>query len=122
MKKIMLVEDDAFIRDIVSMKLKSADYEVVVASSSDEAFSKLEAFTPDIFLLDIDLPGNKSGLDILTDLRKTDAYIKTPVIIFSNNDAPEVREQAAKCGAQDFYFKASTGPDELLSKIESLLV
>lgn len=121
MKHILLVEDDPFIRDIVSTKLKDAAYDVATAGTADEAYENLEGQVPDLILLDIDLPGGQNGIEILKQLRAGTTHDNIPVIIFSNNDAPDIREQAKAAGAQDFYFKASTGSDELLSKIASLL-
>ena len=118
MKKILLVEDDTFMQDIVSQKLLEASFDIKIVARGDEAVATVSDYQPDLILLDIDLPG-KNGFTILQELRATDTT--TPVIIFSNDDDPDNKQKAKELGAQDFYFKAYTGTDELLAKIQEHL-
>lgn len=114
MKKILLIEDDTFIQDIVSKKLLDGGYEMKLVARGDEAAVVITEYAPDLILLDIDLPG-EDGFSVLQALRTHDTT--TPVIIFSNHDDPESKAKADELGAQDFYFKAYTGTDELLDKV-----
>lgn len=68
-KKILLVEDDEFIADIYSSKLKDVGFEVQIESQGDKALKKILADPPDLLLLDIVLPGI-SGWEVLEHLSK----------------------------------------------------
>ena len=119
MKKIALIEDDQFIQDFVSQRLIEAGYEVILCTDGDEALNLIEESQPDAVLLDLDLP-NRNGMEILSDIRSLTSVQAIPVIIFSNNDDPDIESKAIAAGAQDFYMKASTDPQELIKKIEGL--
>lgn len=120
MKKIALVDDDQFIQDFISQKLMQGGYEVVLCGDGAEALNFLETEKPDLILLDIDLP-NRDGFEILLELKKHAELQSTPVVMFSNNDNPDLQTKTIEAGAADFYFKATTQPAELLDKITPLL-
>jgi DNA-binding response OmpR family regulator len=116
MKRVLFVEDDAFIRDIASVKLSDNGFEVIVAENGEEARAKLQEELPDIVLLDLDLP-DISGLELLKEM-KNDAMQKAiPVIIFSNSDEPNIQQQSIDVGAVDFFVKASTDMGDLMESI-----
>ncbi len=119
MKKIALIEDDQFIQDFVSGKLIEAGYAVTVCSDGEAAVGHIIEQIPDVVLLDLDLP-NLSGHEILKVLQVEESTKNIPVIIFSNNDDPDLKEKMIAAGAKDFYMKAVTNPAELISKIESV--
>ena len=119
MKKIALIEDDQFIQDFVSGKLIEAGYAVTVCGDGEAAISHIETESPDVVLLDLDLP-NLSGQEILGVLRQTENIKDLPVIIFTNHDDPALKESLIAAGAQDFYMKAATDITELVQKIESV--
>lgn len=120
MKSILLVEDDPFIRDITSVKLSENGYAVQTASDGESALEIVKREQPDLVLLDLDLPG-MTGLAVLTEL-KADPLLKSiPVVIFSNNDNPEVKAAADKEGVAGFFVKATTVFDDLHTHIKSVL-
>jgi CheY-like chemotaxis protein len=120
MKKILLVEDDPFIRDITSIKLSEHGYAVDTAESGAEAKAKLKSETPSAVLLDLDLPDMK-GFEVLKEM-KADEHLKdVPVIIFSNNDDAATIKQAEDGGASGFFVKATTAFEDLYQKLEALI-
>ena len=119
MKKIALIEDEAFIQDFVSGKLMEAGYTVSACGDGEAAVQHIVEHTPDVVLLDLDLP-NLSGHEILEVLQAEETTKTIPVIIFSNNDDPVLKERVMAAGAKDFYMKAATNPAELMAKIESV--
>ncbi len=119
MKKVLLIEDDAFIRDLTSIKLTEHAFAVLVAHDGSTAVRLLRSDTPDIVLLDLDLP-DMPGLQILADIKNDPALKDIPVIIFSNNDDPKAKEHALELGTEDFFVKASTAFDDLLKRIQEL--
>lgn len=116
MKRVLFVEDDAFIRDIASIKLSDNGFEVVVAENGEQARTKLEEELPDIVLLDLDLP-DISGLELLKEMKNDPMCKMIPVIIFSNSDEPNIQQQSTDMGAVDFFVKASTDMNDLMESI-----
>lgn len=111
MKKLLLVEDDLFIGDMVETKLTQAGFEVVRVSDGNYVLSKLKETNFDLVLLDLDLP-HKGGFEILEEMRKDATLAMVPVVILSNQDAKDVEEKARFLSAS-FYMKAMTDIDEL---------
>jgi DNA-binding response OmpR family regulator len=119
MKKVLIVEDDPFIRDITTIKLSEHGYSVISAANGEDALASLDAEAQEVVILDLDLPGI-SGLEVLTHMRETTDLKNVPVIIFSNNDNVELREKVTSLGVSGFFVKASTEYDELYRLIDSL--
>lgn len=120
MKKILLIDDDQFMRDVVAAKLTGSEYQVEVATTGEEGLAKIDAELPDLLLLDLDL-SDMSGLDILSELKSDSTSQNIPIIIFSNNDAPEIRERTTSAGADAFFVKVSINIDELREQIKETL-
>ena len=119
-QKILLVEDDKFLRELIAKKLKSAEYEVLEAIDGESAVIKAKELKPDLILLDLILPGI-DGFDILAKIKEDPTIGKTPVIILSNLSQQEEIERALKLGAADFLIKAHFIPGEIIEKIKKLL-
>lgn len=116
MVKILLVEDDVFIRDLVVTKLQESSFDMLAAESGEQMYEILDAQVPDLILLDLELP-DVHGFALLEQLKQTDKFAHIPVIIFSNNDTSQNRHDAQQKGAVGFYMKASTNTDDLISVI-----
>jgi DNA-binding response OmpR family regulator len=119
MKKVLLVEDDPFMRDLTSVKLAEHDYAVVTCTSGESVIAMMQSEKPDVVLLDLDLP-DLPGTDIVK-YAKADASISSiPIIIFSNNDDPSIHTAISEFGITDFFVKATTSFDDLLVRIKEL--
>lgn len=118
MQKILIIEDDIFIRDIAEHKLIEAGYVVYKTADGGSALAKVKEIEPDLVLLDLSLP-NKHGFDVLAELRE-EGFVDLPVIIFSNENGPDIEENAQKLGAT-YFFKAMTGTGELIATVTKLL-
>ena len=120
MKKILIVEDDVFLKNLESSKFNREGFEVMSASTAEEMDTVLAQAIPDIILLDLVLPG-LDGFGILKKL-KTDKRTSTvPVIIFSNLSDPKDVQQAKENGAAEFIVKANYTLDEIAEKIKKLV-
>jgi len=119
-KKILVVEDDAVLRDVLMEKLKVAGYNVIGAEDGEIAIVKIKEETPDMVLLDILMP-KKDGMEVLEDMNKDSEMKKIPVIIISTSGQPVEVERAKSLGARDFLVKAIFDPSEVLSKVEKIL-
>lgn len=120
-KKIMLVEDDAFIGDIYSVKLKNAGFEAIATENGLEAMKLLEKDAPDLVLLDITMP-YMDGTEVLKKMKENERWKKIPVVILSNISEKEKVDEALESGADDYILKSHFTPSEVMEKINSILL
>lgn len=122
MKKVLLVEDDIFVRDIYSRELKKGDYEITIAEDGQIGIDKATAEKFDLILLDIMLP-KKTGIDVLRDLRaSSDPYKSTPVYLLTNLGQGSIIKQAVDMGIQGYLLKARFLPSQVLESIDKFFV
>lgn len=117
-KKILLVDDETDMIEIVSFRLKKAGYAVAVAETGTQALEKVRTELPDLILLDINLP-DITGCEVCGRL-KSDAVTKKIPVIFISASAENIKTIAEKCGADGFIIKPFE-PQELYLKIEEHL-
>jgi len=118
--KILIIEDDKFLRESMSQKLIEEQYDVSTSVDGEEGIKKIREETPDMVLLDITLPGI-DGFEVLTKIKKDASISSTPVIILSNLGTTEDIEKGLKLGAADYLIKAHFTPGEIIEKIRSIL-
>ena len=118
--KILVVEDDKFLRELISQKLAKEDFNVVEAMDGEEGVKKAKEEKPDIILLDLILPGI-DGFEVLTRIREDKSLVSTPVIILSNLGQKEDIERGLKIGATDYMIKAHFTPGEIIEKIRTII-
>lgn len=119
-KKVLWVEDDSFLGDILAAKLTAEKCSLLYAKDGEAALKLVETDTPDIVLLDLVLPGI-SGFDVLEQLKKNDKTKNVPVIILSNLAQESDLERAKKLGAFKHFIKASIDPVNIIREISSTL-
>ncbi len=117
MHRILLVEDEKSIRDVVKLNLELAGFEVVCAIDGEQALSKFNSQYFDLILLDLMLP-KIDGMDLCETFRLTDGEI--PVIMLTAKDASEDIVMGLKKGADDYLTKPFLF-EELLLRIQNLL-
>jgi DNA-binding response OmpR family regulator len=120
LKTILIVEDDTILRDLISQKLKKADYDIVEAVDGEEGLKKAKEKKPDIILLDLILPGI-DGFGVLEQIKKDPTIDKIPVVILSNLGQKEEIEKGMSLGATDFLIKAHFTLSEIVEKIKVIL-
>lgn len=116
MKKILIIEDDTFLGDALSQKLKSEEFDVMLAHDGLQGNALIKTFHPDLILLDIILP-NMNGYEILEAKQKDPAIADIPVIIVSNSGQPVEISRALTLGVKDYLVKAQFDPEEVLTKV-----
>lgn len=119
-KKILVVEDDNVLRDVLLQKLMKSGYDAVGAEDGLVAMEKITEYKPDLILLDILMP-KKDGLEVLEDLHANEVLKNIPVIIISNSGQPVEIVRARELGARAFLIKAVFEPSEVLEKVERVL-
>lgn len=119
--KILIVEDDKFLSELISTKLTKEGYEVSIALDGEAGLEKAKTEKPDIILLDILLPGI-SGFEVLEQIKKsTDPEVKNiPVLILSNFGQESKVQQGLSLGAVDYLVKANFTTGEIVEKIRAI--
>jgi len=120
--KVLLVEDDSFLREICSKKLVKEGYSVYEAMDGEQAMNIVEEVEPDVVLLDIILPAI-DGFQILSNIRnsKNKQVAKAPIIMLSNLGQDDDIKKAMDMGANDYLIKAHFTTDEIAKKIKKML-
>lgn len=116
-KKILLVEDEEIMIDLLEKKLNQEGYEVSVARDGVEGLEKMKGLKPDIVLLDIVMP-KKGGFEVMEDMAKEEELKDIPVIIISNSGQPVELDRAVKLGAKDWLIKTDFDPQEVIDKVK----
>ena len=119
MKKILIAEDDFFIRDIYSKVFSLAGYEVQVAVDGVDAMEKIKMQPYDMILLDIMMP-RMTGIDVLKSIRALEPPIKDiPVFIITNLGQQNVIEEAFKMGMDGYIIKSQVTPQQIVNEINT---
>lgn len=119
-KRIIIVEDDAVLRDVLAEKLQRSGYIVDIAQDGVIAMERIRASRPDCILLDILMP-RKSGIEVMEEIYADDNLRGIPVIIISNSGQPVEIKRAQELGAREFLIKAVFDPNEVLEKVRKVL-
>ena len=117
MISILIVEDDAFIRDITTIKFSEHAYETVACATAESALAALNARAFDCILLDLDLP-DMSGQNLLTQIKAHPHGAEAKIIVFTNSDDAVVKAQVLEFGVLGLFAKAATPYEELFALIE----
>lgn len=121
MVKVLLVEDDKFLRRACEASLKQRGFDVVTATEGDEGLRLARtAPHPDIVLLDLLMP-KLPGIEVLRALRAEPATATIPVLILSNSSREEDKQQAMQLGAAGYYVKANLSLKDLAAEVERLV-
>lgn len=118
-KKIMVVDDERDILDFFTVFLKQKNYQVVVASSGEEALIKAQLEKPDLIFLDIMMP-RMDGWEVLKLLKLDEGTASIPVAMLSARTEAKDKVRGLQEGAIDYICKPFS-PRELLKKIEHII-
>src|SRR5436190_18882504 len=116
--RILVIDDEAAIRDSLRMTLEYAGYEFTGAATGQEGLALAERENPDLVLLDIKMPG-MDGMDVLTRLRSMNET--TPVVMISGHGTTSTGVEAIKRGASDFLDKPFESTDRLRVTLSNAL-
>ncbi len=119
-KKILIVEDDKFLRETLAKKFVAQGMQVQAGVDGKNALEILKTFTPDMVVLDLLLP-DIDGFGVLTEMKKEDKFKATPVIVLSNLDKSDDMQKAKGLGASDFMVKSNFTLNEIVSRVKTTL-
>lgn len=121
MSKILIIEDDKFLRELIIRKLSGEkDFQVVSAVDGESGLKVFKEERPDLVLLDLILPGI-DGFEVLSKVKQEPDLSSVPVIILSNLGQRDDVERGMKLGAVDYMVKAHFTPNEIVDKIKQML-
>lgn len=118
-RKVLIVDDEFAIRDMLRMALEIADFRCLEAENIHDAYTLIVDERPDIVLLDWMLPGG-SGLELLRRLKRNDTTRELPVIMLTAKSAEDNVIQGLDVGADDYITKPFA-PRELIARIKALM-
>ena len=101
--KILIIDDELPIREVLSASLRDEDHTVQTAHDADTGIQAMRSFQPEIVFLDIWMPGSLDGIEVLTAVRKQ--FPQTEIVMISGHGTIETAVKATKLGAWDFIEK-----------------
>ncbi|MFY7864071.1 response regulator transcription factor [Roseateles sp.] len=120
MKKILIVEDQEEIRELIRVTLEFDDYEIEEAPNGDEGLSKAASAKPDLVLLDVMMPGGLNGLQVCQRIKGDPALKRTKVILLTARGQEADKQAGLKAGADEYLVKPFS-PMELMKVIGKVL-
>lgn len=118
MSKILIIDDDVTITELLKMLVSMEGHTPTVVNDSTKAIEIASSVYPDLITLDLMMPG-LTGFELCDLLHQDSRFANTPIIIISAKDDSESRERVMKAGARDYITKPF-GADELIHKIDQL--
>lgn len=121
MAKILLVDDDPLLVRMYQKKLENDGYAVATADDGDVALTQINAFKPDLILLDIMMP-KVNGLQVLSKLKENKETSNIPVILLTNvSGSDEDIDRGLELGAVAYLVKAGNRPVAVVEKVKEIL-
>ncbi|KKS65068.1 MAG: Two component transcriptional regulator, winged helix family [Parcubacteria group bacterium GW2011_GWB1_42_6] len=114
------MEDDKFLSEMYSTKLKEAGFEIIAADDGEEGLRLIKEKMPDLVLLDIVLP-RMDGFEVLQNLKKDKSLKDILVVALTNLGQKEEVEKGISLGADDYIIKAHFTPTEVVAKVKKML-
>lgn len=118
-RKVLLAEDDRFLRRAAEATLRHHGFTVLLAVDGEEALRIAQAEIPDLILLDLIMP-KLQGFEVLRQLKGSPLTSAIPVIVLSNLGQEKDSKMASKMGALDYWVKANVGLEELARRVEAV--
>ncbi|MBB2946952.1 response regulator [Actinoplanes sp. CA-015351] len=118
-KTILIVDDSASVRQVVSIALKGAGYEVITANDGKDALAKLSGQRIHLIISDVNMP-NMDGITFVAEAKKLPAYKFTPIIMLTTESQEDKKKQAQAAGAKAWVTKPFQ-PEQMLSAVSKLV-
>ena len=116
MPKILIVEDEGIIIDLLQKKLEKEGYDVEVARDGEEGLKKIKEIWPDLILLDLEMP-KVSGLGVMEEINKSPALKRIPIIAMSEAGDSFELKRARELGAKDWIIKIEFDLPQIINKV-----
>jgi DNA-binding response OmpR family regulator len=120
MKKILIIEDDSFLKNLESSKFTHEGFSVMSAMNPSEIEAAIATAMPDIILLDLMLP-EVDGFELLKKFKEDEKTKAIPVIVFSNLSDEIEMKRVLDAGASDFMVKSNFTLSDVIEKINAVI-
>jgi CheY-like chemotaxis protein len=121
MKKLLLVDDDAFLRDMYAIKFSDSKFDVHVAETGLQALNLIEESPDfDVVLLDMVMPG-MGGIELVQEIRGLFPKMKAYCIVLSNQGQESDIAEATSAGADGYIIKAESIPTDVVKKVSEII-
>jgi two-component system phosphate regulon response regulator PhoB len=121
MKKILIVDDQPTVRELVSVTLEIGPYQILTAENGDQALDIARREKPDLMLLDVQMPGGKlDGLEVCRALKHSADTSGIYIIMLTAKGQDWDKQAGSDAGANDYFVKPFS-PLELMNKVETIL-
>jgi DNA-binding response OmpR family regulator len=120
MKRILIVEDQSDIRELIRMSLEMGPYEIHEAENGDMALQMAARLSPDLMLLDVMMPGTVDGLGVCQRIKRDPLRKRTKVVILSARNQASDRQAGLNAGADDYLVKPFS-PRQLLQAVSRMV-
>ncbi|HCR98294.1 MULTISPECIES: phosphate regulon transcriptional regulator PhoB [Halomonas] len=118
-KTVLIVDDEAPIREMIAVALEMADYRVLEADNAQDAHALVVDHQPDLLLLDWMMPGT-SGIELARRLKREEATAEMPIIMLTAKGEEDNKIQGLEAGADDYITKPFS-PRELVARLKAVL-
>jgi len=119
-KTILIVDDSASVRQVVTIALKGAGYDVLDAVDGKDALSKLTGQKIHLIISDVNMP-NMDGITMVTEIKKLPAYKFTPIIMLTTEGSDAKKKQGQAAGAKAWVVKPFQ-PEQMLKAVSMLIL
>jgi two-component system chemotaxis response regulator CheY len=109
-KKILIIDDDYHSARFLAKRLRTKNYEVMLAADGDQGLQKVKEILPDLILLDMIMP-RLSGIEVFEQLKQLDATKQIPVIFMAAHPTLDIRKLVLKMGAKEIITKPFLSKD-----------
>ena len=119
-KSILIVDDSASVRQVVSISLRQAGYEVIEGVDGKDALTKLKGQKVHLIISDVNMP-NMDGISLVKAVKEMPAYKFTPIVMLTTESQEEKKRQGQAAGAKAWVVKPFK-PDQLLGVVQKLVL
>jgi len=119
-KRILVIEDETTFRDMITVELGKAGYDILTARDGSEGVEKMRLEQPNLVLLDLVMP-RKNGFWVIEEMKRDEVLSKIPIVVFSNSGDIVELSKVKDMGVEDVFIKTAFGPKEFLEKVNGLL-
>ncbi|GBD97800.1 MAG TPA: response regulator [Nitrospirae bacterium] len=118
-KTILIVDDSASMRQLVTFALKDAGYDVIAAVDGKDAIVKLSGTKADMVVTDLNMP-NMDGIELIKQIRSTAAFKFIPVVMLTTESQESRKQEGKQAGASGWLVKPFT-PEKLIDVIKKFV-
>jgi CheY-like chemotaxis protein len=120
MTKVLIVEDDVFLRKMYTKKFQVNGFEIETASNGQEGLQKMSSFSPDIVLMDVMMP-KLNGIEAIEKAKADENLKHIPILVLTNLSSAEDADTAVKKGAKAYLIKSEHTPTQIVEKVKKYL-